>query len=365
MTSEEGLTAEEEQQYIKSFSKRVIREKSGNYPPLKRSLDGSLIFFNAAGISSNRGNKLLQGSELVTRRFLNNSKPIEEDRVFYNGSEHNLLQRRKRVRLSSDSKTTEDELDDEDDNEYDDLSQLVDVRKVLTPISSLADIAKHEPVSRPFKSKVLRELALQAVLMIETEQNSVIRYAKLLDVFLGDYPQPLYESNLHLADYDHNLRLPEEEEMDVEEKEKHENKDSEEKEGDPFFALPKLNGSDAILSLLPEANSPEVNEEIEVARQLAQIALQRNQEFVRNLQKVRKALIKAARIKDRIYAWSEEYAGIPQEGVIIPNALRVVKRGIISATTNRSMGGDLDEEGNSVDAGSVAGGPGGDEDETS
>lgn len=352
MTSEEGATAEEEQQSIKSFSKRVIREKSGNWPPLKRSVDGSLIYFNAAGISSNRGNKLLQSSELVSRRALNNSKPIDEDCVYYNGSEHNLLQRRKRIRLSPEFHDELDELDDEDDNEYDDLSQLVDVRKVLTPISSLADIARHEPVSRPFKSKVLRELALQAVLMIEMEQNSVIRYAKLLDVFLGDYPQPLYESNLNLANYDHNLKLPEREDADTDEKGKQESKETDGKDGDPFFALPKLNGSDAIMSLLPEANSPEVSEEIEVARQLAQIALQRNQEFVRNLQKVRNALIKASRIKERIYAWSEEYAGIPQEGVTIPNALRVVKRGIISATTNRSMGAaEMDGEGNEIGAG--------------
>lgn len=342
MTSEDGIAPEEEQKYIESFSRRIIREKSGNYPPLKRSIDGSMIYLDAGGISSNRGNKLLQGSELVTRQMLNNSKPIDEDRVYYNGSEHNLLQRRKRMRVSREDGS---EFDDEDDDEYDELSRLVDVRKILTPISSLADVTNHEPVSRPFRSKVLRDLALQAVLMVEREQNSVIRYAKLLEVFLGDYPQVLNEANLNLPNYDHNLRLPEEEETDVEDKDKQGLKEEEIEDGDPFFALPRLGGSDSILNLVPEANTPEVSEEIEITRQLAQIALQRNQEFVRNLQKVRNALIKAARIKDRIYAWSEEYAGIPQDGVTIPNALRVVKRGLISATTNQSMGGEVDEAG--------------------
>lgn len=337
------ITAEEEQKYIESFSRRVIREKSGNYPPLKRSLDGSMIYLDAGGISSNRGNKLLQGSELVTRKKLNNSKPIDEERVYYNGSDHNLLQRRKRICVSADG---ENEVGNEDDDEYDDLSNLVDVRRILTPISSLADVTKHDPVSRPFKSKVLRDLAFQAILMVEREQDSVIRYAKLLEVFLGDYPQQLNEADLKLPNYDHNLRLPEEEDTDVEDKEKPELKEEEETEDcDPFFALPRLLGPESISSLVPEAHIPEVGEEIEITRQLAQIALQRNQEFVRNLQKVRNAIIKAARVKDRIYAWSEEYAGIPQEGVTIPNALRVVKRGLISATTNRSMGGEEDEEG--------------------
>lgn len=342
MDSKNEVPPGEEQRYIESFSRRVIREKSGNYPPLKRSIEGSLIYLDAGGISSNRGNKLLQSSELVTRRALNNSKPIDEDCVYYNGSEHNLLQRRKRMRLS---KGDEDELDNEDDEEYEGLSHLVDVRKVLTPISSLADVARHEPVSHAFRSKVLRDLALQTMLMIEKEQQSVIRYGKLLEVFLGDYPQPLYEANLNLPDYDHNLRLPEEGETDIDDKNKLDVKYEDVEDNDPFFALPGLNESDAILNILPDANSPEVDEEVEIARQLAQIALQRNQEFVRNLQKVRNALIKAARIKERIYAWSEEYAGIPQEGVTVPNALRVVKRGLISATTNRSMGGEVDEAG--------------------
>lgn len=344
MVSQKMLTSQEEELYIKSFCRQIIREKSGNYPPLKRSRDGTLVYPSAAGITTNRGNKLLQGSELVTRQILNSSKPINESCVYYNGSEHNLLQRRKRVRFSPTSEydTKQQKQENEEDSDYseDDLSSIVDVRKILTPISSLADISKNDALKRPFESKILRDLALQSLLMIEKEQSSVIRYSKLLEVFLGDDPEPLYEATLKLAPYDHNLKLPEEEDMtDVVDKETYTKQD--EKEGqdeDPFFAVPNIGGAEALLSLLPEAESPEVADDVEMTRQLAQIALQRNQEFIRNLQKIKNSLIKANRIRERILAWSREYAGIPEEGVTIPNALRVVKRGLISATTNRSMG---------------------------
>lgn len=119
-------------------------------------------------------------------------------------------------------------------------------------------------------------------------------------------------------------------------------------EEDPFFALPRLEQSNALLSLLPSssgsasistltaAEQQQLNEEIESARQLSQIALQRNKEFIRNLQKIRKSVIKANRIRGRILNWSREYLGISDDDITIPVALRVVKRGLISATTNKT-----------------------------
>lgn len=346
MTSN-SFSSLEEAECIKKFCRHIIKEKSGNYPNLKRSWNGTIIYQDASGITSNRGNKLLQKSDLVTRQIMNSSKPINEDLVYYNGSEHKLLQRRKRMKFSTPSDDINDhgyqELDEEkakNDNE-DDLSSLVDVRQVLTPISSLSDISKRPPIARAFESSVLTNLALQFILMIEKEQYSVIRYSRLLEMFLGDHSKPLYEQNLRLPIYDHNLSLPDEEDnTDVEEKEKDGAKQEPETPGeDPFFALPKISESNALLQILPEANSPQVADEVETARQLAQIALQRNQEFIRNLKKIRNGLVKANRIKERIHAWSREYVGIQEKDVIVPNVLRVVKRGLISATTNRSMAG--------------------------
>lgn len=340
MTTESVVPSKEEEVLINSFSRRIIRDKCGNYPPLKRSLNGSMIFPELRGATTNRGNKLLQKSELVTRENLNSSKAIDEECVFYNGSEHNLLQRKRMKFNSKFGSLIKDDIS-EDGNDDEDLRKLVDVRKVLLPISSLADISNNSSISRVFESKVLHELALKSILMVEKEQDSVISYSKLLDVFLGDIHGPLYESNLKLEAYDHNLELPEEEDSDMDDKLKinttiSTNTKSESNE-DPFFALPKINGSEALLAQIPNFESPQVSEELETARQLAQIALQRNQEFIRNLQKIRGYLVKAIRIKERIHAWSKEYTGIQEDGVTVPNVLRAVKRGLISATTNRSM----------------------------
>lgn len=335
MALDNSIKPEEEFSYIQAFCRHIIKEKSGNYPVLKKSVDGSQVYSGAAGVTSNRGNKLLQRSDLVTRQVMNNSKPLNEECVYYNGSEHCLLKRRKISKY-----------DGEDDDEID-LSKLVDVRNILTPISSLADVTRHDAIRRTFESETLRKLSLQNSLMIEKEQKSVIRYAKLLELFLGDHPEPLLEDVLKLPAYDHKLELPEEDNADADEQEgadqPNENTLDEKDKEDPFFALPAIGGPEALLNLLPSANSPEVAEEAETTRQLAQIALQRNQEFIRNLKSIRSALVKANRVRERILAWSHEYTGYPEDDVTVPNALRVVKRGLISATTNMSMGGGVRE----------------------
>ncbi|CAI4058753.1 hypothetical protein N7582_001186 [Saccharomyces uvarum] len=386
-----------ESSIISAFTRRIIKEKSGNYQVLKRSVDGKLIYPEATGVSSNRGNKLLQRSEVVTRRDLNNSKPIIEQTVFYNGSEHRLLQtnivadsktnkRRKRIKFTPDinvepvsigSEKHANESDESDDNitddydcdeEEDDLSKLVNIKEILTPILSLGDVINHKTISKTFSSLILKNLATQIILMIEREQMSVVRYSQFLEVFLGDHPEPIYESNLCLPPYNHNLTLPEDGKANgltenspknsinetntnttmTTEDESSNNETEESKDDDPFFALPRLEQSNALLSLLPSssgsvsistltaAEQQQLNDEIESARQLSQIALQRNKEFIRNLQKIRKSVIKANRIRGRILSWSREFLGISDDDITIPVALRVVKRGLISATTNKT-----------------------------
>ncbi|EJS44780.1 rxt2p [Saccharomyces arboricola H-6] len=382
-----------ESNIIGTFTRRIIKEKSGNYQVLKRSIDGKLVYPEATGISSNRGNKILQKSEVVTRRNLNNSRPIIEQTVFYNGSEHRLLQtnttangrgyrRGKRIKftpdinvepvfLGNEKHINESDQNDDDssvDENEDDLSKLVNVKEILTPILSLGDIINHRTISRTFSSPILKNLALQIILMIEREQMSVVRYSQFLEVFLGDHPEPIYESNLNLPPYNHNLTLPEDKVANKETKSGLNNATNENKFNstvttedecannemeetaveDPFFALPRLERSNALLALLPSssgsvsistltaAEQQQLNDEIESARQLSQIALQRNKEFIRNLQKIRKSVIKANRIRGRILSWGREFLGISDDDITIPVALRVVKRGLISATTNKT-----------------------------
>ncbi|CAB4256636.1 similar to Saccharomyces cerevisiae YBR095C RXT2 Subunit of the histone deacetylase Rpd3L complex [Maudiozyma barnettii] len=392
------LSPSEEQAYIRRFAQRIIKERSGNYRPLKRSNDGRLVYPDAAGVVSNRGNKLLQGSEIVTRANLN-PHSVKEDVVYYNGSEHKLLQRmHKRMKFFPEEKSSKNGLGDEDEDEVEeiDLNDLVNVREILTPIASLSDISNRPTVARTFNNSILQNLSQQTVLMVEKEQNSIIRYNRILEVFLGDFPEPLYEKNLKLKKYNHNLTLPDEEEdgetnnqgsrsttppitsgtnpdadttdntidneqsdktAEDENNDKSDDKDHDHEQdssngsgemdhdNDPFFALPEVKDVDGLNILLKDLESSEAIEQMETTRQMAQIALQRNQEFIRNLKTIRNYMDKACRIRERILAWSKEYSGVQEDGVTVPNALRVVKRGLISATTNRSVGKNEEEEG--------------------
>ena len=366
------LSPEEERAYIRSFSQHIIKERSGNYHPQKRTRDGQMVYPSAAGIVSNRGNKLLQGSEPVSRTRLD-PRSMREEVVYYNGSEHKLLQRmhHKRMKFWPEGRdpaatvsVQEDEVEDVD------LNDLVNVREILTPIASLSDVARRPRGKRTFKNKILQDLSQQTVLIVEKEQDSIIRYNKMLEVFLGDAPEPYYEANLKLKEYAHNLSLPDEEEDDSsnathpllvnaevsqergnethDEEEEDEDKTNDEvdeeaaaaqmvPDEDPFFTLPGVKDTDGLNALLQDLESTEAVEQMETTRQMAQIALQRNQEFIRNLKKIRNFMDKANRIRERILAWSKEYSGIPEDDVTVPSALRVVKRGLISATTNRTM----------------------------
>ncbi|CCK72329.1 Rxt2p KNAG_0J02500 [Huiozyma naganishii CBS 8797] len=370
-----------EQDYINSFSKRILREKTGNFQSRKRSRSGATIYDTVpTGTESNWGNKLLQKSECVTRSQLYQPNLADEDKIYYNGSEHSILQRGH----------------GQDLDEFD-LNKMVNVRQILTPVASLAAIVRKKSTARTFSSKRLGELSLKTVLMLEREQDSVIRYSRLLDVFLGEYPRPLYEKTLKLKDYDHNLTLPEDEEgpdapivkaprlepapisspnesttvleqsaedianstiepevqpksarnsplaSDIPPARIQEEEDDE--DDDPFFALPQITQRDGLELLVGKVQNFELAEQMEITRQMAQIALQRNDEFIRNLKKIRNFIDKANRVRSRILSWSREACGIQDEGVTVPNVLSVVKRGLISATTNRSMRGQDDEEG--------------------
>ncbi|SCW03711.1 LAFE_0G16534g1_1 [Lachancea fermentati] len=337
MTSSVPIEEVSEREEIERFTETVFKHKSGNYPAVKRSLDGH-VFPPTEGVTTNRGNKLLQGSQGISRTQLNNSIEIKEENIFYNGSEHKLLSRK--PPLDRDESSNEDW----DDEKETDLNTLVDVRETLTPISSLEDVVRHPAVSRTFKNGVLKELALRAVLMVEKEQTNVINYSRLLEVFLGEHPGPIREETLQLEPYDHNLRLPDDNEEGASAQNVDKNRvEINPHDDDPFFALPHFNPADTLPSLIgPEKEN--MPEEVEATRQLAQIALQRNQEFIRNLQKIRNCIIKANRIRERILMWGKEYAGEAEEDVTVPSALHVVKRGLISATTNKTMTEEEAEE---------------------
>lgn len=377
LKKDEGNDSNEEsneQLFIKAFSQKIIRDRTGNFPHYKRPLNENLnknstrstsnIFDSVdSKIFTNRGNKMLQNSEYVTKRKLFNPMALNEDVIYYNGSEHKLLHRKK-LKFSDNEIQNDNNIFDNDMDDQDiDLHKLVNVRDILTPISSLSDIVNKPSTLRRFQSKIMYDLSLKIVLMIEKEQSFVNRYSNLLDIFLGDYPNPLYESILKLKDYDHNLILPDKEDDEEEKKEMAEemgtkNKNIEKQKDingnernntddtveDPFFALPEISNKDGLKLLIGDNNGindlnkiNNINDQLELTRQMTQIALQRNEEFIRNLLKIRNFLDKSNRIQERILSWSKESVGIQDDDVTVPSVLRIVKRGLISATTNQTV----------------------------
>ncbi|CAH02456.1 Rxt2p [Kluyveromyces lactis] len=352
MTELTDIPMEEELAQIKRFKRQVMVKLSGNYPPLNQSQEG-VIFPEVRGETSNRGNKLLQHADAVTYSKLREKE--HGSKVFYNGAEHKLLSR-KRMKFNNGShrrsgkRTTADTGDESEDSaDYsdgdNDLNNLVAVKEILSPISSLKDVIQHPSHSRTFGNQALKELALSNVLMVEKEQENVINYSKLLEIFLGDFPDALYEDALKLPEYDHKLTFKEEDDENYISASSN-SKSIKPEDEEAFFGLSKFTESETLLSLIPKhfhtgdmtvPISNEISDDIETTRQLAQIALQRNQEFIRNLQKIRNCIIKANRIRERILMWGKEFAGISEKGVTIPNALHVVKRGLISATTNQTQ----------------------------
>ncbi|CCH62883.1 hypothetical protein TBLA_0I02250 [Henningerozyma blattae CBS 6284] len=364
-----------EEEVINNFTRHILRNNSGNYPPLRKPLNNDFIYQDIGSITSNRGNKLLQKSELISKFKLNSTKSMDEECIYYNGSEHNLLQRRKRMKFNH---STDNSLDYEES-----LKDLIDIHSILTPINSLADLYNHPPHSRIFRNKILRSLEQQTVLNIEREQNGVIHYSSLLETFLGGHPAPLREEQLNLPAYDHQIEIPDESESDNEtttntttttimdsnslvtgSKEKSnspmESNSSVASTKDQFFGLPDIKPSkfasmpsfhSSKTKELSNSSSPQpdtkqednqneipqedateitqenpttttttneqtktptqytqLSEEIETGRQLAQIALQRATEYVRNLQRARYCLARAERVRQRLNMWATEVA---------------------------------------------------------
>ncbi|KAL6942139.1 hypothetical protein ACO0QE_003305 [Hanseniaspora vineae] len=432
----------DEQKLISKFTRHVIKQRSGNFPEVKRrTTDGSIYQTVCSNETTNRGRKLLQGSEWVSRGKLNTS--LYENRVFYNGVEHKLMSR-KRQRLNPTLTKTNEQNDNENDKDKDnddddemsdddfDLNKIVNVEDALKPISCLGDVVTHPAVKKTFlNGKVLNNLEQQTTLMIEKAQMSSSAYSNLLNVFLGDDPLPYLCDKMGLPDYDHNLHIDENHEyIDIskeqldsvhinedkfevadesiseskkvikkQETRKFQEEDVEKEDAnkdtievidvvndnaenddatknskitkieenvstvsqdpqtldaannsgddmeDPFFALPRYK-TNTLLERMNELQKQGLYvDDIENARQLTQIALQRNQEFIKNLTRLRMNMLKAERIRTRLVKWGREYAGIPEEGVSVPNILTAVKRGLISASTNNiSQGETLDQE---------------------
>lgn len=190
------------------------------------------------------------------------------------------------------------------------VEEIVDSLKLDTlfrPISKPSDVVTIPSIAHTYKSQHLDRLADELIHTIQHEQSSVVLLSNLMNIFLGDDSSRVLEADMGLPEYDHNLDLDKQQQQA---KEEHnpllENTQQQvhtsaamamNPNADPFF-MPPVYQSD-----------PELNLELQDAdelRQLVQIALQRNEEFVRSLSQIRGGFVRATRLRDFVYQWCTE-----------------------------------------------------------
>lgn len=277
--------------------------------------------------ASNRGNKTLFNSNTTSLRGLKSSrdnfKLVTMKTVDQSSGKSisKLVIQDKRMSLDDLVKSELDlEYGPESDDTYrdDDASQLLDqldFAKILGPITDPADIVTRPSISKIYSSKHLAELADETIHIIENEQENVNNLSHLMNAFLGDDPDSHLADTLKLPKYDHHLDLGEEmnedkpeEEQDADVTQEEENTDaysqvvSNEEANkmipDPFFKLSEYKRDFNF--------GVHKTEDAEEARQLIQIALQRNEEFIRSLSSMRMGFSRAERLKTEIYRWCKE-----------------------------------------------------------
>lgn len=271
------------------------------------------------GETSNRGNKLKEGAERVHRDAVNGlNNDIEAvDVVSYERVSNELKQKKRRRRIDTynyedglyEYEVYEDDEFDSDENPYNEIN----IQEILAPISNQTDLVTRSSISKTYTNKILIKLAQQTIETIEKEQEHVNKLSSLLDLLLGEDSSLLLESELQLpditkteiaaphqsatdpADHDEDMVSPEEKRI-TRRRSTHET--------DAFFALPALK-IDMNCGLKPEL--------AEEARQLSQVAVQRNQEYIRSLSSIRNGIVRAQKLKETLYAWAREMNGDPDE----------------------------------------------------
>lgn len=272
-----------------------------------RSLHYNSISAAAASSKSNRGNKLFASSSSLNSYALN-SKPKEFGIQVVNYDSH------PRVVLTNKKRKIVPEELEESNSESDSALEVMDnfnITKILAPIQHPSEVVTSSSVSRIFnpadsQGSQLDKMAYGIIELIEKEQDNVVTMGKLMSVFLGDDFENLLPKNMNLPEYDHGLKsedlerelqgLPLAERPIIEKGQDVVNQNIE----DPFFQLPEFK-RDANFGFEPQ--------DAEETRQLLQIVLQRNEEYIRCLQKIRSGCVRTTRLKEKLWDWCTEING--------------------------------------------------------
>lgn len=255
--------------------------------------------------TTNRGKKLKRDARQVFQGKLCGA-PFEGHGVKiieFEGRKRAVVYRRKHpIYEDDDEDEGVDMLDDGEDetNPYDEI-KLVDL---LAPITHPSEIPTHPAISKTFESNTLKTMAARSLDIIIEENKHVVKFAKLMSVFLGDDPSYILSEDMNLPEFDttedKQMAQKNEEDESDEQSNRRITRNQISQEQDPFFAMPQI-------TIDRDFGIPK--DEAEETRQLTQIAQQRSEEFLRCMVNIRSGILKADRYKRNVYRWAKTMAG--------------------------------------------------------
>ncbi|AOA64854.1 Histone deacetylase complex subunit [Komagataella phaffii CBS 7435] len=325
-------------QFSGSFGKRTNRGNKlfDSYSKVDRTRLGSEFEFFRSGVTKSLG---VHGSKIV---FTNNLK-----RKHYKDESDEISQKRRTQakQISNGNKKSkgeeaENESEDSEDDTDDNPFNLINVGEILEPIQDPTDIATRPTIRRtydPKTSKNLQNLSLQTIQLIEKEQETVVQLFKLMDFFLGDDYNNFHPDHMKLPEYDHHLSFDDLdrqlESANIRCKTTVDNSTSttsqassiEANKEPPVYAeakdkrITRSQANEGVTVTDPFFQTPEFvkdpnfgisdPKDAESTRQLLQITLQRNEEFIRCLTTIRNGMVRTERMKNSIFKWCREMNG--------------------------------------------------------
>lgn len=228
---------------------------------------------------------------------------------------------------SQDSEYSEDE---EDGNPL----KKIKIGELLAPLSHPSEVVTHPAISKTYRLPCLSNLASELIEVIEVEQNTLNNLNKLLRVLNGEDWFFFLEDKLGLPLYDHGLDDTKKEgssSSDTEHLDRLEKieiqsttaldaadtpptdaqtEDEKFSAEDPFFSIPKTLAKYEMQQIRQMEEAKEDEDELEIVQQdlinFLQVSIQRQHEYIKNLQNVRMGVVGADRYKNDLYRWGKE-----------------------------------------------------------
>ncbi len=249
---------------------------------------------------TNRGNKLKRKAKDVYEGKLGRSL-YETEQVEYANKRRLVIHRHKPAHESEMEEMEEAAGDASDDDPY----AKVKIEDILAPLAHPSDLLTHPGYSVPYSRHVLRELCALSLDATNLEQRHLVAMNKLLARLMGD-------DTAHLLNKVPPLAPTDQESLRSEALHRPPAQDG---EGD-LLSKPRTRLAAHVQTsgLLPPATNEDFDmgqtpQEAYETKRLLQAAIQRSQEYVRCLERMRSGLLKACRLKDCVAGWCRDTGG--------------------------------------------------------